>query len=127
MKKAQGTLTGFLDEGCTIKGEIVFSELLRVHGHVDGKIQSDDELLVGEGGIVEGEITVARLVVAGTVRGTVWVRERLVVHASGRIQAEIHTPRLVVDEGGVVEGTIHMADGTRPQGRAPGTPAQAAG
>jgi cytoskeletal protein CcmA (bactofilin family) len=120
MKKAQGTLTGFLDQGCTIKGEVVFSELLRVHGHVDGTIKSDDELLVGEGGVVEGEISVGRLVVAGTVRGTVRVRERLVVHASGRIQAEIHAPRLIVDEGGVVEGTIHMAETQASVVRVPG-------
>lgn len=119
MKKAQGTLTGFLDEGCTIKGEVAFSELLRVHGHVDGTIQSDDELLVGEGGVVEGEISVSRLIVAGTVRGTVRVKERLVVHASGRVEAEVHTPRLIVEEGGVVEGTVHMLDGTRPPARPP--------
>jgi cytoskeletal protein CcmA (bactofilin family) len=113
MKKAPGTLTGFLDQGCTIKGDVVFSDLLRVHGHVTGKIVSEDELLVGEGGVVEGEITVGRLVVAGTVRGVVRVRERLVVHASGRILAEVFAPRLVVDEGGVVEGVVHMAEADR--------------
>ena len=52
-----------------------------------------------------------RLVVAGTVRGTVRVKERVVVHATGQVFAEIFTPTLVVVEGGVVEGPVHM---TRP-------------
>lgn len=108
MKKPGGTLNGFLDQGCSIKGDIVFADLLRVHGHASGTVRSDGELLVGEGGVVEGEIMVARLVVAGTVRGTIKARERLVVHGSGRITAEIATPVLVVDEGGVVEGTVKM-------------------
>ncbi|MCU0291576.1 MAG: polymer-forming cytoskeletal protein [Thermoanaerobaculaceae bacterium] len=108
MKKPGGTLNGFLDQGCSIKGDIVFADLLRVHGHATGTVRSDGELLVGEGGVVEGEIMVARLVVAGTVRGTIKARERLVVHSSGRITAEIATPVLVVDEGGVVEGTVNM-------------------
>jgi cytoskeletal protein CcmA (bactofilin family) len=111
MKKSQGTLNGFLDQGCTIKGEVVFSDLLRVHGHVSGRISSEHELLVGEGGEVEGEVRVGRLIVAGTVRGTVHVKDRVVIHRTGRVEAEVFAPTLVVDEGGVLEGPVHM---TRP-------------
>jgi cytoskeletal protein CcmA (bactofilin family) len=111
MKKSQGTLNGFLDQGCTIKGDVVFSDLLRVHGHVNGRVSSEHDLLVGEGGEVEGEVVVGRLVVAGTVRGTVRVKDRVVIHGSGRVYAEVFTPTLVVDEGGVLEGPVHM---TRP-------------
>ena len=111
MKKSQGTLNGFLDQGCSIRGEVVFADLLRVHGHVNGTISSEHELLVGEGGIVEGEVAVGRLVVAGTVRGTVRVTERVVIHGTGKVFAEVFAPTLVVDEGGVLEGPVHM---TRP-------------
>ncbi|HPC84797.1 MAG TPA: polymer-forming cytoskeletal protein [Thermoanaerobaculaceae bacterium] len=109
MKKAPGTLNGFLDQGCSIKGEIAFTDLLRVHGHASGTVTSEGELLVGEGGVVEGEVSVGRLVVAGAVRGIVRVRERLTVHGSGKVEADITTPVLVVDEGGVVEGKVTMA------------------
>jgi cytoskeletal protein CcmA (bactofilin family) len=108
MKKSQGTLNGFLDQGCTIKGDVVFSDLLRVHGNVNGRVSSEHELLVGEGGLVEGEVTVGRLVVAGTVRGTVRAKDRVVIHGTGRVFAEVFAPTLVVDEGGVLEGPVHM-------------------
>jgi len=108
MKKRPSTLNGFLDQGCSIKGDIVFSDLLRVHGHVEGTISSEHELLVGEGGEVDGEVTVGRLIVAGTVRGTVRVRELVVIHGTGRLLAEVFASTLVVDEGGVLEGPVHM-------------------
>ena len=108
MKKSPTTLNGFLDQGCTIKGDVLFADLLRVHGHVIGRVSGENELLVGEGGLVEGEIQVGRLVVAGTVKGTVRVKERLVVHGSGKVMAEVFAPTLVVDEGGVMEGVVHM-------------------
>jgi cytoskeletal protein CcmA (bactofilin family) len=108
MKRDQATLNGFLDQGCTITGEVLFADLLRVHGHVVGRVTGEHELLVGEGGLVEGEIQVGRLVVAGTVKGTVRVKERLVVHGSGKVLAEVFAPTLVVDEGGVMEGVVHM-------------------
>lgn len=125
MKKPAGTLNGFLDQGCSIKGEIAFADLLRVHGHASGTVASEGELLVGEGGVVEGEITVGRLVVAGAVRGIVRVRERLVVHSSGRVHAEITTPVLIVDEGGVVEGNVTMASPTPRPPLATSSPAKA--
>ncbi len=111
MKKTQTTLNGFLDQGCTIEGDVVFSDLLRVHGQVNGRVASEHELLVGEGGVVEGEVAVGRLVVAGTVRGTVRVGDRLVVHSTGKVFAEVFAPTLVVDEGGILEGVVHMARG----------------
>ncbi len=109
MGKAQATLAGFLDRGCSIKGEVTFSDLLRVHGHLAGKVESEHELLVGEGGLVEGEVHVGNLAVAGTVRGTVRVKERLVVHSSGRVYAEVFAPKLIVEEGGVLDGAVHMS------------------
>ncbi|MCS7183646.1 MAG: polymer-forming cytoskeletal protein [Thermoanaerobaculum sp.] len=109
--KRPATLNGFLDQGCTIRGEVAFSDLLRVHGHVIGTVRSSAELLVGEGGVVEGEVVVGRLAVAGTVKGKVRVKEKLVVHPGGQVLAEIWTPALVVEEGGVVEGLVHMANG----------------
>jgi len=118
MKRSHGTLNGFLDQGCSIKGEVVFSDLLRVHGHLAGTVSSEHELLVGEGGVVEGEIAVGRLVVAGTVRGTVRVKERVVIHPTGQVFAEIFAPALVVAEGGVVEGPVHMTRTDRADGAA---------
>lgn len=108
MGKTQATLAGFLDRGCSIKGDVTFSDLLRVHGQVAGKVVSEHELLVGEGGVVEGEVEVGNLAVAGTVRGTVRVKERVVVHATGRLYAEVFAPSLVVEEGGVLDGVVHM-------------------
>lgn len=110
--KRQATLNGFLDQGCTIEGSVVFSDLLRVHGQVIGTITSEHELLVGEGGTVEGEINVGRLVVAGTVRGTVRVSERLIIHAGGKVIADVTSPKLIVDEGGVLDGVVRMSDDT---------------
>ena len=44
--KRPATLNGFLDQGCTIRGEVDFADLLRVHGHVIGSVRSAAELLV---------------------------------------------------------------------------------
>ena len=47
------SLNGFVDTGCTIRGELEFSSYFRVDGRVEGTVRSRSELVVGDGGVVE--------------------------------------------------------------------------
>jgi cytoskeletal protein CcmA (bactofilin family) len=38
----------------------------------------------------------------------VHVQDRVVIHGTGRLLAEVFAATLVVDEGGVLEGPVHM-------------------
>ena len=58
---------------------------------------------------MHARIEVDVLVVEGLVEGEVLARERVEVRATGRISAAVRTPRLVLDEGGRIEGRIEMA------------------
>lgn len=119
-KKSAGTLNGFLDRGARLEGALTFDDVFRIDGAFKGRIDSDAELVVGDGGVVEGEIRVGRLAVSGTVRGVVHAKERVEVHAGGRLLAEIHTPALVVEEGAVIQGPVEA-------GAAPALPDGAGG
>ena len=102
------SLNGFVDSGCTIRGELEFSSYFRVDGRVEGTVRSRSELVVGEGGAVEGEIEVARCVVGGEVRGTIRASEQVLLHASAKVWAEVHTPALVMEDGAFLEGAVSM-------------------
>jgi cytoskeletal protein CcmA (bactofilin family) len=113
MKDGQGTgeLNGFLGEGTWVKGEIRFTDTLRVDGKVTGKIISDRELIVGQTGEVEADVEVGVLSVSGKVSGTITVKERIDIHPSGRVYGELKlsAPNLVIEEGGIFEGSIDMS------------------
>ncbi len=111
-KKGAGTLNGFLDRGARLEGTLSFDDVFRIDGAFKGTIVSEAELVIGDGAVVEGEIRVARLAVSGTVRGVIHAKERLEVHAGGRLFAEIHAPTLVVEEGAVIQGPVEA--GARP-------------
>lgn len=105
-KKGTGTLNGFLDRGARFEGTLTFDDVFRIDGAFKGSIVSEAELVVGEGGSVEGEVRVGRLAVSGTVRGVIHAKERVEVHTGGRLFAEIHAPALVVEEGAVIQGAV---------------------
>jgi len=102
------SLNGFVDTGCTIRGELEFSSYFRVDGRVEGTVRSRSELVVGDGGVVEGEVEVARCIVGGEIRGTIRASEQVLLHASAKVWADIHTPALVMEDGAFLEGSVSM-------------------
>ena len=107
-KRTGDELNGFLDPGCTISGELSFRSSFRVDGTVDGTVTSDAEVLIGEEGVVEGEVKVARCVVGGTIRGTITATESVTLHGSARVWGDVSTPKLVMEDGAFLEGRVTM-------------------
>ena len=108
MARGNDVLNGFVDSGCVIRGELEFKNSFRLDGRVEGAIRSSSELLVGETGSVDGEIDVARCIIGGEVRGIIRAAEQVVLHASAKVWAEVHTPALVMEEGAFLEGRVVM-------------------
>ena len=108
MARGGDVLNCFVDSGCVIRGELEFKNGFRLDGRVEGQIRSGSELLVGETGSVDGEVDVARCVIGGEVRGTIRAAEQVVLLASAKVWAEVHTPALVMEEGAFLEGKVAM-------------------
>ena len=108
MARNSDALNGFLDPGCTIRGDLEFESSFRLDGTVEGVVRSSAQLLIGESGTVEGEIEVGRCVIGGTVRGTVRAREGVQLLATAKVWADIHAPTLVMEEGAFLEGQVVM-------------------
>ena len=110
MARGVDSLNGFVDTGCTIRGELEFSNSFRLDGRVEGVVRSRSELLVGESGVVEGEIEVARCLIGGEVRGVIRATEQVVLQASARVWADVYTTALVMEEGAFLEGKVRMEE-----------------
>lgn len=118
MVRGAETLNGFVDSGCSLKGELEFSSSFRVDGRVEGIIRSKAELVIGEDGTVEGEIDVARCLIGGQVRGTVRASEKIVLHASAKVWGEIQAPAVIMEDGAFLEGKVEMDAGGKKPGAA---------
>jgi cytoskeletal protein CcmA (bactofilin family) len=103
-----GDLNGFLDRGSHLHGELRFDTHFRIHGEFTGEVATDGELIVGEGGEVDGEIKVGQIVVSGTVRGSICAARRVQITSTGRVFADVDTPSLLVEDGAFFEGRCVM-------------------
>ena len=105
----QSDLNGFLDSGSNVTGELRFQTSFRVDGKFSGTVISEGELIVGQGGEVEGDLRIGQIVISGKVSGTIRASRRIHWSSSGTLLADIDTPVLIIDEGGFFQGQCSMA------------------
>jgi cytoskeletal protein CcmA (bactofilin family) len=106
-----GTLSGFVGSGTTVTGESTFKSMLRIDGRFSGRITSSGgTLLVGAGGQVEANIEVAVATIQGIVNGDVIASDRIELGRAAKLQGNIQTPSLIIEQGAVFEGSCKMTE-----------------
>lgn len=105
----EGRLSGFVGHGTTLTGETDFHAMLRVDGHLIGTVSSESgTLIIGTNGHVDANIMVAAAMVNGTVNGDIFATEKLHLGRTARVMGNIQSPRLIVEEGAILEGSCNM-------------------
>lgn len=105
----EGTLSGFVGNGTTLTGEANFKGMLRVDGHLSGRVSSlDGTLIVSTGGQVDADVEVSIAQIYGTVVGNVTATKRIELGRVAKVTGDIQTPALVIENGAVFEGSCRM-------------------
>jgi cytoskeletal protein CcmA (bactofilin family) len=103
-----GALTAFIDQGSEFSGKLSFKDTVRIDGRFEGEISSENTLIVGETGAVTATIRSQVIVISGEVHGEISATGQVVLHKTARVDGNIHTARLVVEDGAVFTGRIEM-------------------
>ena len=105
----EGTLTGFVGNGTNMTGEANFKGMLRVDGHLSGRVSSQDgTLIVSTGGQVDANVEVSVAQIYGTVNGDIIATKRIELGRVAKVTGNVQTPALVIESGAIFEGSCRM-------------------
>jgi cytoskeletal protein CcmA (bactofilin family) len=102
------SVISLIGPGMTIVGDCETDGTVRVEGSVEGSIRAGKAVVVGKQGVVTGDISTQDAVISGRVEGTLIAASRLELQATCHIEGEVHTRRMQLEEGAVLNGTVHM-------------------
>jgi cytoskeletal protein CcmA (bactofilin family) len=109
----EGTLSGFVVGGTVVTGEANFKAMMRIDGHMSGRVNSSSgTLIVGANGKVDANIEVAVAIIHGTINGDIIATQRLELGRAAKVNGNIQTPSLVIEQGAVFEGSCKMVQMT---------------
>ena len=114
-RPAQGATRNVLSSDVEIKGIVKFANDLVVDGKIEGEINSDGNLTVGENARIKAEVKTGTVVIYGKVHGNITVADRVELKASAEVVGHIKAKTLFIEAGAIFVGKSTV-----------GTPAQGA-
>ena len=98
-----------IGKSISIKGDVTGDEDTVIEGKVEGRIElKNHHLTIGPNGDVHGEISAKQVTVVGKVHGNIQATERIEVSDTGRVNGDLASPRLLIQEGGQLNGKVSM-------------------
>jgi len=102
-------INSIIGAGSSVTGVVNIQGGLRVDGFVDGEVTVSSTLTVGHEGRIKGEISVAQAVIGGTINGTIRAENQLELQNGSRVEGDIFTRSLVIEEGVFFQGYCSMS------------------
>src|SRR4051794_35818745 len=100
-----------LSSDVEIKGSIKFQKELLIDGKVEGEINSEGVLTIGENADIRGEIKTKSIIVFGKVQGNITVSERCELKSKCTLQGDLKAARLIIEEGATFIGKSEVTSG----------------
>ena len=108
MKQNSEEFNVFWGKDSLLEGKVTSEGIFRLDGKVEGEIYHRGTLMIGETAVIKGKVEVNAMILNGMFKGDVTAKERVEIHASGKLYGTILTPILVIQDGGIFEGNCKM-------------------
>jgi len=73
-------------------------------------VRAAKQVLVARGGEVEGDVVSREAIIGGEVRGAIYAEERVELQSTSVVHGDVHTKRLLIQEGGEMNGVLRMGE-----------------
>jgi len=97
-----------IGRGSHVTGDMDVQGSIHVNGEVDGSVRATGFVTVSATGIVHGGISGEYAIVGGVVEGDVDVKGKVVLSKYAKLNGDIISSRLIIEDGAVFEGKSTM-------------------
>ena len=94
--------------GSTLSGDLTSSGDVRIDGVLNGSIKTEGRLVLGDKGIIEGEVSCASAIIGGELKATIVAEELLTLKSTAKLSGEIIAGKLAIEPGAVFSGKCSM-------------------
>jgi cytoskeletal protein CcmA (bactofilin family) len=108
MGDQQGGEVTIVGQGAKLEGTVVSAGSLRIDGQIKGQVNADGDVMLSAQSAVEADIRAQNVSVAGRFKGSIVVKGRAEITRGGRVDGNITSKTLVVEEGAVFQGQSIM-------------------
>ncbi len=105
---SKDSVVTILNSGCHFSGRLYCRGASRIGGRVEGQIVSEGLLIIEESAVVVAEIQAEEVIIQGAVKGRIIAKSRIELSPSSRVDGDLRSPALVVQQGAAFSGRSFM-------------------
>lgn len=106
----EGGQTTVIAKGTALEGKFKSTENVRLDGSIQGEVQVDKRLVMGEGSHVQGNIHAKDAAIKGKIKGDIFVKEALHLLETAVIEGNITAKTMIVEEGARYNGSCKIGE-----------------
>jgi cytoskeletal protein CcmA (bactofilin family) len=99
-----------LEASTVVKGDLKSDRGFRIDGTIEGSVESNGAIVIGESGVVTGDVRGGDVIVVGCVEGNILARGHLDIRSSGKVVGDVKAASFRIETGGVFHGTSRMGE-----------------
>lgn len=103
-----GMLETVVGPDTVFQGTIKTKNSVRIDGKVEGGITEANGVIIGEKGLVQGDVNARVVVIGGKVTGNVTATHSLEILSKAQVYGDVHSGLLSIGEGATFEGNCVM-------------------
>lgn len=92
-----------------IEGKLKAEGSVRLDGSIEGEVDIKGDVVVGEKGLIKGNIRVENILIGGSIEGNISASGRAEILPSGEVRGDVMADTLVIEEGGLFTGNSRMS------------------
>jgi cytoskeletal protein CcmA (bactofilin family) len=96
-------------QGTTLNGNVDSEGSFRIEGELIGSLNIKGKVVIGESGLIDGDVVCENADIEGTFKGKLKVNKCLNLKATAQITGEVITDQLVVEAGASFNATCQMS------------------
>ncbi|WP_293309866.1 bactofilin family protein [Pedobacter sp. UBA5917] len=103
----QQEISTIIGLGFTITGELKGKAVIRIDGTVIGNVNVEGGIVLGEKGMIKGDIQTDSAIIYGTVNGNVKA-QNLEIKKTGKVNGDIKAEAIEIEMGAQYNGKLEM-------------------
>ena len=104
----------WLEVDASMTGTLTFKDPvnLQINGRFEGTLDTKGNLSIGEKASIKATIQGESITIGGTVSGQITATSRVELLSSAKVTGKISSPRVIMQDGAVLHGTLEMLGGS---------------
>ena len=97
------------------RGTIKFKSSLKIKGRMEGRIEADGHLIIGQEAVVSADINSRVVTVNGELNGKIKASQKVELMKKSITRGDIITPDISIESGSILNGTCLMEEKNKPE------------